>query len=302
MNQAIYRKAEEVASSSWFQKLIIIAILFSAILLGLETNQDLISKYGATLILLDQMILAFFVIEVVIKMVARGPRPWHYFSDPWNVIDFTIVVTCLVPASSNALAVFRLVRVLRVFRLITAMPKLQLIVGALLKSIPSMSYVVVLLSVHLYMFGVLGTFLFSKNDPLHFGSLGKTLISLFQVLTLEGWADLMKIQIYGCANYGYEAFTNQCVQSQAQPFWAVSYFIAFIVFGTMIILNLLIGVVVNGMADAQKESAPSSQLENEPLEISEIRALREDMRKLQSQIRRAAENKQVNAVAAQDIL
>jgi voltage-gated sodium channel len=191
------------------------------------------------------------------------------------------------------MAVFRLVRVLRVFRLITALPKLQMIVSALVKSIPSLSYVVAILGIHFYMFGVLGTFLFAKNDPVHFGTLIKTFLTLFQTLTLEGWVDTMRIQIYGCANYGYESFSGQCVQSVAQPIAGILYFIAFIVFGTMIILNLLIGVVVNGMAEAQSEidGAQATQTSTTPISpdsnaiVQEIRLLRSELQDLKSRMK-----------------
>lgn len=278
---AVSAKAKSVVTSTSFNRIVMGAILFSAILLGVETDQEIVSHYAVLLKNLDRAILSFFVIEIALKIVAQGKRPWRYFSDPWNVIDFFIVAACLVPTGSNALAVFRLVRVLRILRLVTAFPKLQMIIAALLKSVPSMGYVVALLSIHLYMFGVLGTFLFRTNDPIHFGTLGKTFLSLFQILTLEGWADLMRIQIYGCSQFGYEAFADFCRNSQAQPIAAILYFISFIVLGTMIILNLLIGVVVNGMAESHKEvegPAPGG-FDNKAI-LSELRLLRADMQSL----------------------
>ena len=145
-----------------------------------------------------------------------------------------------------------------------------------------MSYVVVILGIHFYIFGVLGTFLFGENDPVHFGNLGNTFLALFQTLTLEGWVDLMRIQIYGCADFGYESFPGRCLNSVAQPMSAVLYFIVFIVMGTMIILNLLIGVVVNGMAESQKEIEKEN--ENEDAENS-LRVLTEEVRSLRTEVR-----------------
>lgn len=272
-------RVRSIASSDRFNKLVIAMILLSAVLLGLETDAQIMQKYGSQLKSLDQFVISFFIFEISLKILSFGRRPLLYFKDPWNVIDLFIVIGCLIPTGSNAMAIFRLVRVLRVLRLITALPKLQTIVSALLKSIPSMSYVVVILGIHFYMFGVLGTFLFAENDPVHFGGLGSTFLTLFQTLTLEGWADLMRIQIYGCAEFGYENFPGQCTNSVAQPISAVLYFITFIVMGTMIILNLLIGVVVNGMAESQEEMEGGAGVSDAALKSlsNEIRVLREEM-------------------------
>ncbi len=228
-------RAARLVAAPGFQKLVIGMILFSGLLLGLETSQSVMAQYGPWLHFLDRLVIGFFVAEIALKVAAHGRRPWDYFRDAWNVIDTVIVAICLVPAGSNAAAIFRLIRVLRVLRLVTALPKLQLVVTALIKSIPSMTSVVALLGLHFYIFSVLGVFVFGPTDPENFGSLGVTVLSLFQVLTLEGWVDLMKAQMV------------------AHPVGAVLYFISFIVLGTMIILNLLIGVVVNGMAESQTE-------------------------------------------------
>ena len=281
----ITSKAQAITASAVFQRIVVGTILFSAILLGLETSQEAMAHYGPWLKILDGAVLGIFIAEILLKIIARGSKPWEYFYDPWNSVDFFIVAACLVPTGSNTFAIFRLVRVLRILRLVTAFPKLQIIVSALLKSVPSMGYVVALLSIHFYMFGVLGTFLFAGNDPVHFGSLGKTFLSLFQILTLEGWADIMRIQIYGCASFGYESFQAQCTGSQAQPIAAIAYFISFIVMGTMIILNLLIGVVVNGMAESHKELEGNEAADHSARALEqltkEIHQLRADIQSLQ---------------------
>jgi len=239
-----------------FPRLTGLAIGLSALLLGLEATPSFVARFGDTLKFFDAFVLGFFIFEISVKILAEGRYPHRYFKDGWNTLDFIIVASCLVPSGSSALAVFRLVRVLRILRLVTSSPRLQQIVSALLKSVPSMGYVAFLLFIHLYMFGVLGTFLFAKNDPVHFGSLGNSLLTLFQVLTLEGWADILRIQILGCDKFGYEAFAEACRSPQPSPVAAIAYFISFIVLGTMIILNLLIGVFVNGMAEAGNPVEP----------------------------------------------
>jgi voltage-gated sodium channel len=117
----------------------------------------------------------------------------------------------------------------------------------LLKSIPSIGYVVVLLSIVFYIYAVAGSFLFGKSDPVHFGSLHISMISLFKVLTLEGWTDIMNIQLYGTS--------DPAAEKAGQPisYSSVAYFVSFILFGAMIIMNLFIGVIMNSMQESQDE-------------------------------------------------
>lgn len=246
--------SKKIVSHPVFQKTIVGLIIFSSILLGLETNSDLMNLYGPQLKLLDKIVVSIFALEILLKIISFGKKPWKFFADSWNLFDFVIVAISLIPSGSSAMAVFRLFRVFRVLRLITAIPKLQIIIGALFKSIPSMGYVVMILVIHFYMFGVMGVFLFGQNDPLHFGSLSKAILTLFQIMTLEGWADIMKIQIQGCASFGYQGLESLCTNSLAQPIFGATYFVIFIILGTMIILNLLIGVVVNSMSEAHQET------------------------------------------------
>jgi voltage-gated sodium channel len=212
-------------------------ILVAGVLVGLETNAALMAQIGPWLGAADRLVLALFVVELLVRCGAHGARPWRFFRDPWNLFDFAIVAFCLLPLGAEYSAVLRLARVLRVLRLITALPRLQILVTALLKSIPSMAYVGVLLVVLFYVYAVVGVSLFGKADPAHFGSLGAAALALFQVVTLEGWADIMRTQL--AAGPG--------------TILTIGYFISFILLGTMITLNLLIGVIVTGMEEARQE-------------------------------------------------
>ncbi len=221
-----------VADSGVFQRLILGTILFAGVLVGLETYPEVVARHGGVLHALDQLVLAIFVIEIVIKMGAEGSRPWRYFADGWNVFDFVIVAVCFLPLDAHYVTVLRLARLLRVLKLVRSLPRLQLLVGALLRSLPSMGYVALLLFLLFYVYAVAATFLFGPSDPLHFGTLELSLLSLFQIVTLEGWVDLMEVQM------------------DAQPVVAVGFFISFILLGTMVMLNLFIGVIMSGMAEA----------------------------------------------------
>ncbi len=232
---------ERIIENSVFKNAIIAVIFLVAVVVGLETNQALVAKYGQTLRLLDQIILAIFTIEILLKLGAKLPRIWNFFLDPWNVFDFFIVAICLLPMDAEFAAVLRLARTLRVLRLVTALPKLQLLVGTLLKSIPSMGYVGLLVSILFYIYGVTAVFFFGKADPLHFGTLGDAILTLFGVITLEGWTTLMYDILRG--------------DSGVPAVKVIGFFVSFVLFGTMIMLNLFIGVIMNSMQEMQRENA-----------------------------------------------
>jgi len=257
----IHEKANQIVNSGLFRYFILSLILASGVIVGIETYPAVHERFAHSLNLIDQMIIYIFLVEIILKLLSYGKKPWDYFGDPWNVFDFIIVAVCFIPnIDTHFVIVLRLARILRVFRVISIFPKLQLLVNALLKSIPSMGYVVVLLFLVFYIYAVTGSFLFSKTDPVHFGSLHTSMITLFKVLTLEGWTDIMNIQLYGTADPAAE-YTMKPVS-----YASVAYFVSFILIGAMIIMNLFIGVIMNSMQEShselQKELATKQQSES----------------------------------------
>ncbi|MGL6290769.1 MAG: ion transporter [Silanimonas sp.] len=246
--------ARRIVDAPAFQRFITGVILFAAVLVGLETDKDLVAANGDLLHALDAVVLAIFAAEIVLKMIALAPQPWRFFRDPWNVFDFTIVVACLLPLGSQSATVLRLLRLLRVLRLVHALPRLQVLVGTLLKSLPSMGYVGLFLAMHFYVYGVAAVFLFGDNDPVHFGTLPLAVLTLFIVVTGENWSTTLYTQMYGCDQFGYEGFEALCTAPAAQPVLASLFFVSFILLGPMVILNLVIGVVMNSMQEAQVEN------------------------------------------------
>jgi len=256
MNSAFFR---QIANSRWFNQIIIWVIIAAGILVGIETYHQDGSPWRSTLESLDLLILVIFATEFVIKIAAEGNRPWNYFRDPWNVFDFTVVAVCWLAhfmPSMNAgfVAVIRLARVLRVLRLVHALPQLKMLVNAMLKSIPSMGYVGILLVLLYYIYGAMGVFLFWKNDPLHFGELGTAMLSLFRISTLEGWSEIMYVNMFGCDDpkWGYGPESG-CISPEPHGAAAVLYFVSFVLVGTMIVLNLFIGVIMNAMDEVRAE-------------------------------------------------
>ena len=247
---------EKITDSPWFQNFVTAVILLAGVVVGIETYPSAAAAYRAPLDVTNSIILWIFVAEIVVKMGAHGRKPWRYFYDPWNVFDFLIVAVCFMPIDAQYVTVLRLARLLRVLKLVRALPRLQILVGALLKSIPSMVYVSVLLSLLFYLYGVAGTFMFAENDPVHFRNLQMSMLSLFRAVTLEDWTDLMYIAMYGSENYGYDAvmLAEWKPINNAMPVVGAGFFVSFVLTGTMIILNLFIGVIMNGMEEAQQEA------------------------------------------------
>lgn len=279
----IFRK---LVDSKLFKNFIIAVIVFAGVLVGIETSPKLISQYGNLLHALDNIVLAIFTAEVILKLAAEKTKPWRYFQDGWNIFDFSIVAVCFLPLGGSYVAVLRLFRLLRVIRLVTVIPKLQLLVTALLRSLPSMFYVCLLLFLLFYVYAVIGVMLFSGNDPIHFGNLGASFLSLFRIVTLEDWTDVMYLQMYGSDVYqGYNQSLNGLTTTpKAMPIVGVLYFCSFVLLGTMIMLNLVIGVIINGMDEAQKEIADRS-LHNILTEDEKAEPTREEkIEKLKAQL------------------
>jgi voltage-gated sodium channel len=282
---AMHLVAKAIADSKQFQRTITALIIFAGILVGLETYPSLEQQYGTVLHLLDKVVLGVFIFEIVVKMGAEGSRPWRYFKDPWNVFDFVIVAAALLPFGGSAATVLRLLRLLRVLKLVRALPKLQLLVSALLKSIPSMGYVSLLLFLLFYVYAVAAVFMWGQNDPIHFGDLQIAMVSLFRAVTLEDWTDLMYIQMYGCDVYGYGGNEALCTAPSASPVAGAAFFVSFVLVGTMIILNLFIGVIMKGMEEAQAEAnALDTESRGEARLTTQLSSLGEELAQLQRRL------------------
>ena len=291
-------RLQRLTESRRFEVAVIGLVLISAVLVGLETSASLMQRHGAIIVLAERVVVGLFALEALLKMGAAWPRPWRYFRSPWNCFDFAIVVLCLLPAAGPHAAIVRLARVLRALRLVEAMPKLRLIAGALLHSVPSMGHVAMLLGLQLYIYAVLGVFLFGTNDPAHFGSLGRSMLTLFQVMTMEGWVDIMHTQAFGSAAYPPPDLPGAPAVDNPSPIAARVYFISFILLGTMIVLNLFIGIIVNGMDEARaeqerREAAARQAAGTAPSLADELASLRHDVAQIGRRLEHLGDRVQV---------
>ncbi len=206
---------------------IIGVIVFNAVILGLETDRGLMAAHGWWLVILDKACLAVFVAEIACKLLAFRGLFWR---SGWNVFDFVVVAIALVPGA-GPWAVIRSLRVLRVLRLLTMVPSLRKVVAAFLHAIPGLGGVLSVMAVFFYTAGVLATKLFGEAFPQWFGTLGRSLYSLFQIMTLESWS-------MGIVRPVMEQFP-----------YAWAFFVPFIILATFTILNLFIGIIVSTMQE-----------------------------------------------------
>jgi len=255
-----------IVSAGWFEPFMIGCIIANGIIIGLETSKEIEAAHGHLLHLGNDVFLVIFIIEAAMKITSVAPRLRLYFGNGWNLFDFTVVVLSLVPATGEFALVARLIRVLRVLRLVSAVPQLRLIVATLVRSIPSMGHVILLMGVIFYIYGVTGYHLFHAQDPDNWGTLGAALLTLFQIVTLEGWVDVMETAM------------------EALP-WAWVYFVSFVLIGTFVMLNLFIAVVINNLeaskvAELEELRQPTSRDEI----VAELRHTREVLIELERKL------------------
>ena len=263
--------AYRLTHSSRFEGFIIALILLNAVLLGLETLPSVLDRYETWINLGQQVTLGVFVVEAALKIFATTPRVDRYFRDGWNVFDFSIVVLSLVPATGSFAIIARMARLLRLLRLVSVVPELRLIVSTLVRSIPGMFHIVALMSLIVYIYAIIGYQLFHEHDPEHWRNLGIALLSLFRVVTLEDWTDIM-----------YKAMEYHPLT------WM--YFVSFVVLGTFVVINLFIAVVINNLDEVKQERL--RDLERSPTADSLLRELRvtqQSLRRLEMQLRRREE-------------
>jgi voltage-gated sodium channel len=255
VGEALPARLARIAYSPGFTRFILLAIGLTGILSGMETYPEFRdgTQTGQLVNWLQNAVLLIFVAEIAVKIGSFGAHPWRYFQVGWNLFDFAIVAVCLMPLHSEYVVVLRLLRTLRLF---TALQGLQVLVTGLLKGIPSLGYVGLLLLLHFYIYAVIGTFAFGDNDPIRFRTLHVSMLTLFQVLTLEGWNDVLATQFLG-SDAGYDDAWKALPAaagrvSVARPLVGAAYFVSFIMIGTMIVLNLFTGVIIRSMEEAEE--------------------------------------------------
>ncbi|HCG37851.1 MAG TPA: ion transporter [Pseudomonas sp.] len=252
------------------QRGILLLIVINAAILGMQTSPSLVASWGELLRVLDMLILGVFVVEIAARIYVHRAA---FFRDPWSLFDFTVVAIALVPAS-GPFSVLRALRVLRVMRMVTMVPSMRRVVGALLSAIPGLGSIAMVLALVFYVSAVIATGLFGADFPEWFGNLGRSVYTLFQVMTLESWS-------MGIVRPLMDVFP-----------YAWVFFIPFILIATFTMLNLFIAIIVNAMqtvTDADHEATQATiEAAREHIEADlheEVRALRGEIAELKELLR-----------------
>lgn len=253
------RRLAEWVESKLVQRVILIAILVNAIVLGLYIDPTVLENWDPIFHFIDQICLVIFVVEITVKLIAYR---LHFFRSGWNVFDFLVVAIALVPGN-GALSVLRTLRVLRVLRVLTVVPSLRRVVAAFIHAIPGLGSVVAVMAIFFYAAAVMAVGFFGETFPDWFGSVGKSLYTLFQIMTLESWS--MGIV--------------RPVMDTHPVAWA--FFVPFIILATFTILNLFIGIIVSTMQELSVLPDPD---EANPEAVEILGRIEADLARLRKQI------------------
>jgi voltage-gated sodium channel len=236
------KRCARIADSRSFQLAVVVAILANGVVIGLETYDSIDDRYGGLLAALNDVFLGLFTLEVAVRIAAYGRRPQQFFRSGWNVFDFVVVGAAYLPWIRESVTLLRVIRLLRIARIVSVVPGLRVVIVGLGRSIAPIGSIALLTFFLLYVYGMLGWIIYSDHDPERFGNIGLSLLTLFQVLTLEGWNEVLDKEM---------ELTS----------WSWIYFVSFVLLATFVVLNVVIAVVVNSIEEAHELEAERKRRE-----------------------------------------
>ena len=274
------QRSARVARSAVFNGVVVACIVAVSVSVGVQTDLDDDEASDAppwspaahALTRMDFAVLWVFTIECVVKVVAQGERPLDYLRSAWDCFDLVVVALSWLALFLNLgnVACLRLVRLLRVFKLANNFPALRKVVNALLRSCSGVGYIMILWVTTNFIFAVLGIIFFGKNDPAHFGSLPKAMMTVWFAEMFDNWEQFMYINMYGCDRYGYvdvygnaaaSADVYHCSDPAPAGWWAAVYFVFVVIYGGLVMQTVLIGVVSIAFTDSVANVSESVKTE-----------------------------------------
>jgi voltage-gated sodium channel len=220
-------------ASPIFTGVIVTTILVNAVVLGLHTYDSIDERWGTTLDVINGLCLGIFIVELCIRIAAYWPRPLAFFRDGWNVFDFIVIGAAFVPGIRENSTLLRLARLARVVRIVRLLPELRVLLAGVWRSVPPLASIGAVTLMVIFVYGMVGWILFSDELPEQWGNIGRAMLTLFVMLTLEDFPTYMDAAM------------------EIEP-WAWVYFVSFILVAAFIVLNVLIGIVLNSMEEARE--------------------------------------------------
>ncbi|MFE4916391.1 ion transporter [Streptomyces sp. NPDC056652] len=229
-------RARRMVDSSAFTATVFCLIAANATLLGIETYTGVVHQWHTVLKAAEHLFLAAFTAEILLRAAAHADRPGDFFRDPWNIFDLLVVATAFMPFARENATVLRLLRLARVLRAARFLPQLRVVIVAVGKSLPGTLSFLLVGALLLYVYAMIGWVFFADDDPEHYGSFGRAVLTLFLLMTLDGLGDAVRA--------GLEISR-----------WSIVYFASFVLLGSFVLVNLLIGVVINSLQEARELEA-----------------------------------------------
>jgi len=259
------KKQGGIAFFRWLTKnplwdtFILLCIVANAAILGWDAHYGETGPYHALIEQWNNYFLYIFTAELVLEFWAQGPRA--YFRNGWNWFDMFVVGICYV-ATNPAISALRTLRVVRVFRLISAVPQMRRVVEALFGALPGILATFAILSIVFYIGAVMATTLF--HNEVGFRDLGESALKLFALTQFDGWGDTI---------------------TQLQPTypWAWAFIMGFTIIAAFAVLNLFVGVIVEAVQAAPQEEL-KEELEDVQEEVADVAEAQEDAAIVQQRI------------------
>ncbi|MEU9859868.1 ion transporter [Streptomyces sp. NPDC047971] len=229
----VAQRCREITEARWFATAVFLLILGNAAVLGVETYAGVTARFQEELQLVEHVFLAAFATEMLLRAGVHAVRPGDFFRDPWNVFDLVVVLAAFVPAARENSTVLRLLRLARVLRAARFLPQLRIVLVAVGRSLPGTVSFLLVGALLLYVYAMVGWVFFADHDPQHFGSIGRAVLTLFLLMTLDGLGDAV--------HAGLEISR-----------WSFLYYVSYVLIASFVLVNVLIGVVINSLEEARE--------------------------------------------------
>ncbi|XP_051911468.1 voltage-dependent L-type calcium channel subunit alpha-1C isoform X8 [Hippocampus zosterae] len=254
-----------VVNSTYFEYLMFTLILLNTICLAMQHHGQT-KNFNDAMNILNMLFTGLFTVEMILKLIAFKPR--GYFSDPWNVFDFLIVIGSIIDvilseinglqnSEENArisITFFRLFRVMRLVKLLSRGEGIRTLLWTFIKSFQALPYVALLIVMLFFIYAVIGMQMFGKialrdhtqiNRNNNFQTFPQAVLLLFRCATGEAWQEIM----LACSSYRpcEKGSTNEnvTIPEDCGSQFAIIYFVSFYMLCAFLIINLFVAVIMD---------------------------------------------------------